>query len=80
MDALWHKLPSIDEYNKQGYSTLSNVKQFSSTLAKTYVHFANGLRDCSQLLDQEHYREQSGSLEDYNTLEHSLLGAKTSLD
>jgi hypothetical protein len=51
MDALWHKLPTIDEYNKQGYSTLSNVKQFSSTLAKTYVHFANGLRDCSLLLD-----------------------------
>lgn len=50
---LWDKLPAINHFNIQGRQGLTVLKQFEQVYTRTLTTFAQGLRECSQILSAE---------------------------
>jgi hypothetical protein len=50
---LWDKLPDIQNFNKSSVKSLLSMRAFSHQYVKTLVHFAQGLKTCSQILNTD---------------------------
>ena len=75
---LWDQLPRINYYSIQGRQGLQVLKQFEQVYTRTLTTFAEGLKECAQILNSETLLTHAAKAkyDTYNdhqpTLDHSV--------